>query len=162
MIFNPKLGGEGGSYLSQGYLSENEHNSTTGIQTRLLWFQSIALTITPRGHPLYIYIYKGLQNIQHLFRTQVGNMASSCHHLDLVTSTRPKVLNQAYLDTPSPPEQILNTVNSSFFQFLTVLITYLFTPLDHLLTMLNRLYIWERPKNESAKTLRWQQKEWDQ
>ena len=42
---------KGGSYLSQGYLPESEHNSMTGTNSCTTIPQSIALTITPRGHP---------------------------------------------------------------------------------------------------------------
>ena len=43
MIFNPELGGKGGSYLSKGYLSESERYSMTGVRTRLLQFCSPVL-----------------------------------------------------------------------------------------------------------------------
>ena len=42
-LFNPWLGGKGGSYLSQGYLPESERNSATGVRTRILRFRSPSL-----------------------------------------------------------------------------------------------------------------------
>ena len=39
---NRSIGGEGGSYLSRGYLSESERNSSTWVRTHLLRFRSSA------------------------------------------------------------------------------------------------------------------------
>ena len=59
VLFNPWLGGQGGSYLSpKSICPESEHNSATGVQTRLLRSHSPSLlTITLQGHPAKIYCY---------------------------------------------------------------------------------------------------------
>ena len=49
---------------------------------------------------------------------------------------RSSVLDQAYLITPSALEEMLNSINLSFFRLLALLITYLFAPRYYLLTML--------------------------
>ena len=75
------MGGYGSSYLSQGYLPESERNSATGVRTHVLRFRSsIALTITPRAHPLYNYLLQIFtQNIYlHTDQIQLNN---SAHYL---------------------------------------------------------------------------------
>ena len=43
VLFNPQLGGLGGSYLSQGYLPESERNNATRVRTRVLQICSPSL-----------------------------------------------------------------------------------------------------------------------
>ena len=87
----------------------------------LLALQPQKISIKSGGIKKYLILYWDSGNIPFQLSLRMGDI------------NQPGVLDQAYLVTPSPLDEMLNSVNSSFFWLLaSFLITYLFVPLRNI------------------------------